>query len=101
MAITSSSIPRSSPADVLTDPVLRRRNPIRMDHEPRSPAWRDRVTQSLPLLGLFVGGVVSSVLPRGAFGVHDIAVRAAVTGAAAGMAFLLLAVISRRWLRLG
>ena len=61
------------------------------------PSRRDLAARSLPLLGLFVGGLVSAMLPRGAFGMHDVAVRAAITGAAAGLTFLLAAVISRRW----
>jgi hypothetical protein len=36
-----------------------------------------------PLVGLFGGGFVHSLLPRGAFGVHDIEIRALIAAGAA------------------
>ena len=38
----------------------------------------------LPVLGIFAGGLVSSLLPRQAFGKYGFAIRAVVTGAVAG-----------------
>jgi len=51
----------------------------------------------LPLLGVFAGGLVYSLLPHGAFGVYDFVVRAAITGAVAGGTFLILLVMTNRW----
>ena len=50
----------------------------------------------LPVLCVFAGGLVHSLLPRGAFGTYDIAIRAAITGAAAGLTCVLLLVVSKR-----
>jgi len=43
----------------------------------------------LPALGVFAGGFAYALLPSGAFGPHDLAVRAAISGAVAGFAALL------------
>jgi hypothetical protein len=51
----------------------------------------------LPVLGIFAGGLVYTVLPRGAFGAYDVASRAAVTGAVAGVTCLLVLTLSKRW----
>ena len=53
----------------------------------------------LPMLGIFAGGFVHSVMPRGAFGAYDISIRAAVTGAVAGGTYLLVLTLSKRWVR--
>ncbi len=49
----------------------------------------------LPVLSIFAAGLVHSVLPHGAFGAYDIAVRATITGAVAGVTALLF----MRWTR--
>jgi hypothetical protein len=51
------------------------------------------------VLGIFAGGLVYTVLPRGAFGTYDVASRAAVTGAVAGVTCLLILTWSKRWSR--
>ena len=51
----------------------------------------------LPVLSIFAGGFVHSVLPSGAFGAYDVAIRAAVTGAVAGSTYLLSLKLSKRW----
>lgn len=71
-----------------------------MTGNPLRSGWRDRAAQSFPPVGLFAGGLVFGMVPRGAFGMHDVAVRAAITDAAAAVAFLLVAAGLRR-LRLG
>ena len=48
------------------------------------------------MLGVFAGALVHSLLPRGAFGTYDIAIRAAITGTATGVTILVLLVVSRR-----
>jgi hypothetical protein len=48
-----------------------------------------RRRQVLPILAVFAAAVVYSLLPLGAFGTHDLLARAAVTGAAAALAYLL------------
>jgi hypothetical protein len=53
----------------------------------------------LPVLGIFAGGLVYTVIPRGAFGVYDVAIRATVTGAVAGVTCLLVLTLSKRWAR--
>jgi uncharacterized membrane protein len=53
----------------------------------------------LAVLGVFAGAFVHSVLPRGAFGNHDLAFRAAITGLATAATSLLILVLSRRWRR--
>jgi hypothetical protein len=51
----------------------------------------------LPVLSIFAGGVAYAVLPRGAFGAFDIASRAAITGAVAGVSCLLILTLTKRW----
>jgi len=41
--------------------------------------------------------LVHSLLPLGAFGTYDIAARAAITGAAAGVTSLAFFLLSKRW----
>jgi hypothetical protein len=53
--------------------------------------------RQMPLFGIFAGGLVYTVLPRGAFGAYDVASRAAVTGAVAGVTCLLVLTLSKRW----
>ena len=53
----------------------------------------------LPVLSIFAGGLVYTVLPHGAFGEYDVASRAAITGAAAGVTCLLVLTLSKRWSR--
>jgi hypothetical protein len=50
----------------------------------------------LPALSVFAGGVVYAVLPRGAFGAHDVMARAAITGAVAAVTCLLILALSNR-----
>jgi membrane associated rhomboid family serine protease len=50
----------------------------------------------LPVMGLFAAGLVYGVLPQGAFGTYDVAARAAVAGAVAGVTTLLLSVLTKR-----
>jgi hypothetical protein len=38
-----------------------------------------------PVLSVFAGGLVYALLPHGAFGTYDLAARAAITGAVAGV----------------
>jgi hypothetical protein len=58
---------------------------------------RHRSGRFLPLLGVFAGGLVYSLLPHGAFGAYDFVVRAAITGTVAGGTFLVLLVMTNRW----
>jgi hypothetical protein len=51
----------------------------------------------IPVLGIFAGGLVYSVIPHGAFGAYDVASRAAITGAVAGVTCLLVLTLSKRW----
>ena len=53
----------------------------------------------LPVLSIFAGGLVYTVLPHDAFGAYDVASRAAVTGAVAGVTCLLVLTLSKRWRR--
>ena len=53
----------------------------------------------VPVLALFTAAVVYSLLPRGAFGTHDVLARAALTGAAAGLALLLFRAAVHRYIR--
>ena len=53
----------------------------------------------LPVLSIFAGGLVYTVLPHDAFGAYDVASRAAITGAAAGVTCLLVLTLSKRWRR--
>jgi len=55
------------------------------------------VYRMLPVLSISAGFFVHSVLPRGAFGAYDIAFRAIITGAVAGVTALLFMVLSKRW----
>ena len=50
----------------------------------------------LPALGVFAGGLVYSLLPTGAFGAHDVAARAAITGAVAGVTVVLILMLTNR-----
>jgi hypothetical protein len=50
----------------------------------------------LPVLGVFAGGLVYAVLPRGTFGTYDVASRAAVTGAVAAVTSLLILMLTKR-----
>ena len=59
-----------------------------------NPIMRSRL---LPVLGIFAGGLVYTVIPHGAFGEYDVAIRAAVTGAVAGVTCLLVLTLSKRW----
>jgi hypothetical protein len=54
--------------------------------------WRRR----LPALGVFAGGLAYAMLPAGAFGAHDFAARAAITGAVAGVAAVLIFMLTNR-----
>jgi hypothetical protein len=58
-----------------------------------NPSMRTRL---LPALSIFAGGIVYAVLPRGPFGAYDIAARAAVTGATAAAACLLILTLRNR-----
>jgi hypothetical protein len=49
---------------------------------------RGRGRRFLIVLAVFTAAAVHSLLPRGAFGTHDLLTRAAITGAAAGLASL-------------
>ena len=51
----------------------------------------------MPVLSMFAGGLAYAVLPRGAFGAYDIASRAAITGAVAGVSSLLILTLTKRW----
>ena len=53
----------------------------------------------LPVVGIFAGGFVYALLPAGAFGAHDLAARAAVTGAVAGVTTVVLLLVFRRGVR--
>jgi membrane associated rhomboid family serine protease len=50
----------------------------------------------LPVLGIFAGGFVYSVIPHGAFGSYDVAIRAAIAGAVAGVTCLLVLKLNKR-----
>jgi hypothetical protein len=58
-----------------------------------NPTMRSRF---LPVLSIFAGGLVYAVLPSGAFGTYDVASRAAVTGAVAGVSCLLVLMLTKR-----
>jgi len=53
----------------------------------------------LPAPGIFAGGFVHSVIRRGEFGAYDVASRAAITGAVAGMICLMVLTLSKGWVR--
>jgi hypothetical protein len=61
-----------------------------------NPTMRSRV---LLVLGLFAGGLAWALLPRGAFGRYDVAIRGALTGAVAGVSCLLVLTLTKRWAR--
>ena len=63
------------------------------------PTCDDTIMRSrfLPVLGIFAGGLVYNVIPRGVFGAYEVASRAAVTGAVAGVTCLLVLMLSIRW----
>jgi hypothetical protein len=48
----------------------------------------------LPALGTFAGGLCSSLLPRGAFGKHGVAIRVAIVAAVSGVTSYLIAVFT-------
>ena len=50
----------------------------------------------LPVLGVFAGGLVYALLPTGAFGAHNLAARAAITGAVAGVTAVLISMLINR-----
>ena len=50
----------------------------------------------LPALGVFAGGLVNALLPTGAFGTHDLAARAVITGAVSGVAAVLIFMLINR-----
>jgi hypothetical protein len=47
------------------------------------------------VLSIFAGLFVHDVLPRGAFGGYDVASRTAITGAAAGLTYLLILTLGK------
>ena len=51
----------------------------------------------LPVLGIFAGFLAHAMLPRGAFGAYDVASRAVITGAVAGVTSLLIVALSKGW----
>jgi membrane associated rhomboid family serine protease len=55
-----------------------------------------RIRSPLPALGVFAGGLAYVLLPTGGFGPHDVAVRAAITGAVAGLAAVLILMLTNR-----
>lgn len=89
MGLPGSALPNGS----VTDRYLRELARTR-----RNPPCHNQVVRSrlLPVLGIFFGGLVYGVMPRGAFGADDVAIRAAVTGAAAGMAGLVFLTLRKR-----
>jgi hypothetical protein len=48
-------------------------------------------------LSLFAAGFTHALLHPGAFGAHDVAARAAISGAAASAAYPLFALLVARW----
>ena len=51
----------------------------------------------LPVLGIFAGGAVFSIVPHGAFGTHDAFIRAVITGIVAGLtAFFISVAVTKR-----
>jgi len=56
--------------------------------------WTSR--RVLPILGVFTGGLVHALLPARTFGAHDFAIRAAITGAIAGVTAVLIFVATNR-----
>ncbi len=49
-----------------------------------------------PILAIFFAGLVYGVLPRGAFGAHDVIARSAICAATAAASVALLFVIKKR-----
>ena len=54
----------------------------------------DMTRRFLPALGIFAGGLVHSLLPVGAFGKHDRAVRAAIVGMVSGATAVLILILT-------
>jgi len=50
--------------------------------------------RALPALGILAGGLANSLLPRGAFGAHDRAVRAAIVGMVSGVTAVLILILT-------
>jgi len=50
----------------------------------------------LPALGVFGGGLAYILLPTGAFGAHDLAVRAVITGVVSGVTAVLIFLLTNR-----
>jgi hypothetical protein len=48
------------------------------------------------MLSIFAAGLAHSVLPRYAFGVHDVAIRAAIAGIVAGVTSILILTLNNR-----
>jgi membrane associated rhomboid family serine protease len=48
------------------------------------------------VLSIFAGLFVHALIPRGAFGAYDVASRAAITGAVAGVTYLLILALNKR-----
>jgi hypothetical protein len=59
----------------------------------RSQQFRTR--RFLPVLGIFAGGAVHSILPHGSFGVYDTLVRVSITALVAGSTALALGLVFR------
>jgi hypothetical protein len=55
------------------------------------------VARILPALAILVAGLVHNELPKGAFGAHDVAVRAGITGATAGLLVVVVLLVVRWW----
>jgi hypothetical protein len=53
----------------------------------------------LPTVSIFSGGLAHALLPAGAFGAYDVAVRALITGAVAALIYLAGLTLSKRWMR--
>ncbi len=54
-----------------------------------------RIRRILPVLGIFDGGAVHSILPHGVFGAYDTLVRASITAIVAGSTALVLGFVFR------
>jgi hypothetical protein len=68
-----------------------------MSDDARAASQGCRLGRLLLALGFFAAGQVDSLLPRGAFGAHDVAIRAAITGASGVAVALTILVVSRWW----
>ena len=53
------------------------------------------IRRLIPALGIFAGGAVYSILPRGSFGAYDMLVRVVIPAVVAGSAVLVLALVFR------